>query len=468
MLTHAHIKNFKAWKDTGNIRLAPLTLIFGGNSAGKSSLGHLLLALKQTALSSDRKRAFHVGDPASLIDLGTFADCLHGHDLSRKLDFSLRWKTSTPIQVINSVRPDETFTGKELALNVTLRSEKNEQPGVERMRYELFEGPTQDTEQFLLGIEHGHGTKGVTLNANPLKLVKVPGRAWPLNGPEKFYRFSDATLARFQNAGFLVDFSLETERMLDSIYYLGPLRSHPKRIYSWSGETPPDVGMLGEYSVAAVLAAEAEGRKLSRGKRHRQSSFSQFLAKWLKELGVIHSFKVEPVSSGRKEYEVLLKTHAESPEVKLTDVGFGVSQVLPALVQAFYAPKNSTVWMEQPEIHLHPQVQAHLADAFICAVQAWEGGKPRNVQLIVESHSEHFLNRLQRRVAEGSISPEDIAIYFAKRSGKTTELEPLEIDLYGDIQNWPDNFFGDEMEDAVARTTAAMKTKIAQRGRSKS
>ncbi|WP_156173795.1 AAA family ATPase [Cupriavidus basilensis] len=75
MLNHLHIKNFKAWKDTGPIRLAPLTVIFGANSAGKSSLGHLLLALQQTARSTDRKRALHLGDTSSLIDLGTFADC---------------------------------------------------------------------------------------------------------------------------------------------------------------------------------------------------------------------------------------------------------------------------------------------------------------------------------------------------------------------------------------------------------
>lgn len=85
------------------------------------------------------------------------------------------------------------------------------------------------------------------------------------------------------------------------------------------------------------------------------------------------------------------------------------------------------------------------------------------MQLIVESHSEHFLNRLQRRVAEGLIAPQDIAIYFAKRSGKTAELEPLELDQYGNIQNWPAHFFGDVMADAVARTTAAMKTKMAER-----
>jgi predicted ATPase len=95
-------------------------------------------------------------------------------------------------------------------------------------------------------------------------------------------------------------------------------------------------------------------------------------------------------------------------------------------------------------------------------VQAWEGGQPRNVQLIVESHSEHFLSRLQRRVAEGVIAPEDVAIYFCKRSGKSAELQPLELDLYGNIQNWPDNFFGNEMEDIAARTTAAMDRKIAE------
>lgn len=461
MLTKARIKNFKAWRDTGDIRLAPLTVIFGGNSAGKSSLGHLLLALKQTALLSDRKRALHVGDPTSLVDLGTYQDCLYGHDISRKMEFALQWRTNEFLNVVNSLDPKEKYKGKEIALNVTFKTGKANQPEVEKLGYSLLDG-----DAIPLQIEHTHLDSKVTLKAKPLNLVKVTGRVWPLDAPEKFYRFSDATLARFQNARFLTDFALETERVLNSIYYLGPLRSHPKRIYSWSGETPPDVGMQGEFSVAAVLAAEAEARKLSRGKGRKQDTFAKFLADWLKTMGVIHSFKVEPVAAGRKEYEVLLKTHADAPEVKLTDVGFGVSQVMPALVEAFYAPKNATVWMEQPEIHLHPQVQAHLADAFICAVQAWEGGQPRNVQLIVESHSEHFLNRLQRRVAEGVIAPKDIAIYFAKRSGKSAELEPLELDLYGNILNWPDNFFGDEMEDAVARTTAAMKTKMAERAQS--
>lgn len=152
---------------------------------------------------------------------------------------------------------------------------------------------------------------------------------------------------------------------------------------------------------------------------------------------------------------MLVKIHSGASEVKITDVGFGVSQVLPALVEAFYCSANSVIWIEQPEIHLHPQVQAELADVFISAIKSRENGKERNVQLIVESHSEHFLNRLQRRVAEGEISPDDVAIYFCKRSGKAAELEPLQVNLYGDIENWPPDFFGDEMADLTARTLAA-------------
>ena len=458
MLTRARIKNFKAWRDTGDIRLAPLTVIFGGNSAGKSSMGHLLLALKQTALLSDRNRSLHLGDPSSLIDLGTFADCLHGHDTSRKLEFSLQWKLSSTLRVKNTLEPTETYEGDELSLDAVLKAGRAEQPEIERIRYALIKDGQQTLE-----IDHYRGLSDVSLKAKPLRLTKTVGRTWSLDPPEKFYRFAGATLARFQNAGFLSDFSLETERMLNALFYLGPLRSHPERIYTWSGETPPDVGMRGESAVAALLAAESDGRKLNRGRKQRQSAFAPFIAEWMKELGVIYSFTVKPVAKGRKEFEVLIRTHADAPEVKLTDVGFGISQVLPALVEAFYAPRNSTVWMEQPEIHLHPQVQAHLADAFISAVQAWEGGQPRNVQLIVESHSEHFLTRLQRRVAEGVIGPQEVAIYFCKRSGKSAELEPLQLDLYGNIENWPDNFFGNEMEDIAARTTAAMQRKISER-----
>jgi predicted ATPase len=462
MLKSIRIQNFKSWQDTSTIRLAPLTVIFGANSAGKSSLGHLLLALKQTALSTDRKRALNLGDATTPIDLGSFADCLYAHDLSKNLVFDIGWQMPHPLQVWDALNRKDSFSGDELALHARLSADsRTKQPQTEEVKYKLSESGKVALEARLFKKTSGK----FDLECTQLHLVRATGRAWPLDEPEKFYRLSETSIARFQNAGFLTDFALQAEAMLRGINYLGPLREHPRRMYQWSGDTPEDVGQKGEFVIAAILAAQREGRKLNRGRKQLLQEFPTFIAGWLKDLGIIDSFSVRALAEGRREYEVLLKTHPSSAEVKITDVGFGVSQVLPALVQAFYCPPNSTVWMEQPEIHLHPQVQAELADVFISATQSWENNKPRDVQLIIESHSEHFLNRLQRRVAEGKIKPHDVAIYFARRAGSKTELEPLRVNLCGEIENWPENFFGDEMADLTARTVAAAQ--LRQNSRSK-
>jgi predicted ATPase len=459
MLTSIRIQNFKAWRDTNEVRLAPLTVIFGPNSAGKSSIGHLLLALKQTASYS--RRALHLGDANSLIDLGTFKDCIYDHDDTQPLSFKLRWNLPSPMQLEDHLHNRKRYSGYQLSLNVTISAGKTGQPEVAKLKYRLLD---QDKESIDFGYERKPSSKEFEFSSHLYRLVRTEGRPWPLDEPEKFYRISDKSRAKFQNADFLEDFALSVKEMIDRFYYIGPLREYPRRIYQWSGDTPEDVGSKGEYAVSAMLAAKSHDRKLNRGPKGkgRLQPFDEFIASWLKDLGIINNFSVRPIAEGRKEYEVLVKTRSNSSEVKITDVGFGVSQVLPALVQAFYCPPNSVVWMEQPELHLHPQVQSELADAFIFAIKARENGKNRNVQLIVESHSEHFLNRLLRRVAEEKIIPDEIAIYFCTLSGKTAKLVPLEVDLFGDITNWPENFFGDEMAELTARTVAAMKRRGVQ------
>ena len=455
MLTELRIQNFKAWRDTGPVRMAPLTVIFGTNSAGKSSLGHLLLALKQTARLTDRKRALHLGDLKSDIDLGTFADCIHNHELNAKLSFTLGWKPPQPVK-IRDPHAEVTYSGESLRLQASLRADQRGLPELESFRYEVLA-----KNQTALTIDHGLGRDGKpALSVTPMRLVMKQGRKWPIEAPEKFYRLSDVTLARYQNADALALLPLEMERLLEGLIYLGPLREPPRRTYHWAGDTVPDVGVRGEYAIAALLSATDAKRELNRGKKQRRQRFDGFIAAWLKDLGVIDSFAVRPIAKGRKEYEVVVRTRPNAPDVKLTDVGFGVSQVLPALVQAFYAPPHSTVWMEQSEIHLHPRVQAELADALISAVQAHENGSPRNVQLIVESHSEHLLLRLQRRVAEGKVRPEEVAIYFVHDEPAGAAIEELKLDFYGEIENWPDGFFGDDLGEITARTSAAMQRRI--------
>jgi predicted ATPase len=110
--------------------------------------------------------------------------------------------------------------------------------------------------------------------------------------------------------------------------------------------------------------------------------------------------------------------------VLIADVGFGVSQVLPVLVLCYYVPEGSILLLEQPEIHLHPAVQAGLADVFAEVV------KERRVQIILESHSEHLLRRLQRRVAEEQLPSDQVALYFTAIENGASRLERLQLDPF--------------------------------------
>ena len=263
-------------------------------------------------------------------------------------------------------------------------------------------------------------------------------------------------MSSYQNADFLADFELAYENMMDSVYYLGPLREYPRREYHWAGSSPDDVGQRGERAVDAILAATLRGETRSLGFRKRGKPFQGMIAYWLSELGLIRDFRLEEIAKGTNLYRAIVRTFSSRVPTALTDVGFGVSQVLPALVLLYYVPEGSTVLMEQPEIHLHPAVQSGLADLMLSVAKA------RNVQIIVESHSEHLMRRLQRRVAEEETSAEDVKLYFVSTERGTAHIADLELNKWGEIENWPENFFGDEMGEIAAIAKASLRRRMEQ------
>lgn len=448
MLTRLRFKNFKAWQDSGDIRLAPLTVLFGTNSAGKTSIPQLLLMMKQTAASSDRQRALQLGDDRSLVDLGVYHDIVHGHDLARPVVLELDWNLGEALAVEDPVS-GLSYSGNSLGFRVEIEGDKRDQPTVKAFSYLLSKdgAPVLDVE-----MRRQDESKKFELVSEHYRLLRHPGRVWPLPEPLRFYGFPDEVTAYYQNTAFASDLVLEFERRLSSLFYVGPLRDYPSRLYLWSGEVPEHVGGKGEHAIEAILAAH--GRTFNFAPRGRTRNLAELVADRLKSMGLISDFRVTALGKHRKEYEVLVKTGPQMPEVKLTDVGFGVSQVLPVVVECFYVPSRSVVIFEQPEIHLHPRVQAELADLFVDAIRAREGAERRDCQFIIESHSEHFLKRLQRRIAEEQLSADDAALYFVHSDNGAARLEHLDVDAFGNIRNWPANFFGDEMEDLVARTEA--------------
>jgi predicted ATPase len=178
------------------------------------------------------------------------------------------------------------------------------------------------------------------------------------------------------------------------------------------------------------------------------------VAEWLKKLGLVSEFQLKPIDGMKRFYEPRVKVGSEQTDNSLIDVGFGISQVLPVITQLFSVPEHSIVLLEQPELHLHPSAQAGLADLFL------EVAETRHLQLIIESHSEHLLARLQRRIAESEnafASPEHIKMYFCEPGEEGSTIQPVEVDRFGQIANWPKNFFGDISGDLEAMSRAGLK-----------
>ncbi|MEJ2705343.1 MAG: DUF3696 domain-containing protein [Sedimentisphaerales bacterium] len=448
MITKLQVKFFKSWEDTGPLRFAPLTGFFGTNSSGKTSLLQLFLMLKQTVESLDRKRVLHTGDDFSIVDLGTFPDLIHCHRTDAALEVSISWNLLKTLKIKDPQQKDKNlFEGKDLTFHVQIEG-KTGIPTVKEFSYS-YAGNT-----FGMRMHSTNGKKpksGYDLITDPYHSIRQPGRPWPLPSPMKFYGFPDQASGFFQNVGFLSEIVLELEGLFGRIKYLGPLRDNPKRIYTWAGEAPSDVGRKGELAVAAILAAREKGPYISPGRKRKRRGLEETIARWLRDMGIIDSFSVKRIGKARKDWEVLVQKTEQSPEVLITDVGFGLSQVLPVLVLCYYVPEGSVLLLEQPELHLHPSAQSWLADIFIDVVEN------RNVQIIVESHSEHFVRRLQLRLAEKKISPDKTALYFLEMRNSASHSEKLDVDLYGNINNWPKDFFGDEMGETIARTEVAME-----------
>jgi predicted ATPase len=443
MLTHLQIRNFKAWADTQGIRLAPLTVFFGANSSGKSSINQLLLMLKQTVQSQDRNIVLNLGDKTSLIELGTFWDIVHQDN--ERIAFELEWQLAKDKEIKN-LHYNQYFKGNLIKFSAEIGLPNKTFMVVHQMSYQLGE-LSKNGLKVQMKREDNDAQK-YSLTAFPYDLF--PTQSALLPHPIHFYGFPSEVSTQYKNADFVYDMALALEKRLQHIYYLGALREPPQRYYIHSGDIPESVGGRGERAIDAILAASDKMISLD------SLPFEAKIADWLKKMGLIESFEIKPVTQKRRDYEVLIKTLALTNKVNLTEVGFGISQVLPVLVQCFYAAQGSTTIIEQPEVHLHPSAQAVLADLFIEALSA-KDDKGNNIQLIIESHSEHFLRRLQRRIAEQKISPSDTAIYFCEMNASGSILKPLEIDDYGNIKNWPEKFFGDEIGDMTAMTEAAIK-----------
>ena len=545
MLRSIQLENFKAFGQKTIIPLAPITLIFGQNSSGKSSILQSLNLLKQTRESRDVEALLLPRTESGFADLGSFQEMLFDHELSRtltiRLDVALTGNQREYGMVPRFLRRAKTvglefsFSRKKSEDEITLegfklcgedinghvavfekcamprdmrryagvpyRSERRR--GMELLRaarctqivndptywkpaYEwsvqertrlldmlvdarktfqedrdtpamrgLFDDEEQAAEgrgRLLAALEDyiqfvssdfsydDYVQRMIREQLN--QVIALDGFIPTLSGRPDGDQGLDSILNRaLGRPGMRRDWSLDigassifagraVEQSLGSLFPLGPFRKPPSRWYIFTGTTPQDVGYQGHLLPDLLF---------------RQSELRANTNEWLRKLDIGYEIKLRHLGDRLSDlFELrLVDTRRKKPvEVGLSDVGFGISQILPLVVQSL-AATDQIISVEQPEVHIHPRLQADLGDLLIEAIQ-----EPRRNQFIIETHSEHLALRLQRRVREKKLPPKDISVVYVSRGPTGATVQPLRLDEEGDfIDDFPGGFFPERLRE---------------------
>lgn len=511
MLRRIALKNFKAFEHLEELELRPLTVFCGPNAVGKSSVIQALLMIRQT-IDAPRPEAWS-GDlvtDGKHVSLGDYVDVVFGHDLGRNLTIAL----TVPVPVSNprSFRKDGFWkvpvlltlqlecgipyyrAGKGMWEDALLSS------AVPELNHLRLTARTEDGQELVtvdagqetfgdvyvalaFGKDMGHadrhfyardgafGLRGLEFNGRFIETTPDYGHA--LETDDQSGERLDASSRRIEYPTFsLTDWTDDcgaeemvglVSRMLNevtsslTVHYVDPAREAPQRYYDVDVHSMSAGAGRGQHDWKAGLAfGSPEVRKPqepdSRNVAIFGGSLDDTIESWLSYLGLPH---VHPVLEGRDFRVMVSSPYADECSVSVADTGYGVSQVLPVLL-AGAARRDEILVLDQPELHLHPKLQTGMAD-FAIAVSETR-------QVLVETHSDHFVNRIVRRVVEGQISSDDVAVYFFTPTSDGPHVEMVEVDPTFGIKNWPLGFFDDYADEQEAIIRASLKRR-AEEGR---
>ena len=358
------------------------------------------------------------------LDLGSFPSILHKHDLRRSLgiDVHFAFLDTREAKVSMTFSPSDEDPS---ALSPTSSY-------LSKVKYELY----NDTEK-TLDTELHYDFSNSTWRTQTLQKTSAEER--------------DDT--RFASLFFLPPLIVDSkvhfdgqltqvwfEDHLNAIAYLGPLRSAPERLYGLSSGALTSPGTRGEHAPQVLY--------------HDKEAVSH-VNTWFNKLGIPYILKVLPMQEvaliGERVAITLVDKRTNTP-VTLLDVGFGVNQVLPILIEAVSSGHRirgePVVCVEQPEIHLHPKLQAELAELFVTTSQS---GK----QWIIETHSELLILRMQRLIREKRLDATDLSVIYVDPNDPDVEgsaVKQLGLDECGDfVSDWPDGFFEESYHEMIPR-----------------
>jgi hypothetical protein len=479
VITELTIANFKAFGETQRVPIRPITLIFGANSSGKSSLIHGLLLARHVWQQGGDPNAQLLRGLAESVDLGGFQQFVFGQDNQRKVRLGMEFSLpSNASSILLRAAPDRVIrveielTGtdvkdphgppvtasisilngeSELARLITIGEGRLRIAGCrelitrldrsETVRLLREEMPAVVLDKILESIEETVISDGVMPGSGHL-LPRIPKEELTLREYLGDREYENQFTPRKEEVWHDFRFFLSglSKQFSEPLAYLGPLRYHPPRRLAepqtqdraWSSGGGAAWWELQETDSArananAVLARLGIGCKLD-------------VRRWS-----------DTARAGRAFKELVL-VDPHGCLLSARDVGVGVSQVLPvALLTSTQC--RSVIAIEQPEIHLHPALQAELGDVFIGSAL----GERKNT-LLLETHSEHLILRVLRRVRETTegklpagatpVRPEDVSVVFVEPTSQGSIVRQLPVTPDGDFgAPWPGGFFAERFQD---------------------
>lgn len=442
MFTYLGLKNFRAFESL-ELELAPITVLVGPNNSGKSSITSGLRVLAQTATSEDFRIPLLLNGPMG--DFGTHRDLVFQNRRGRTIGITLG---STLPQRPSSKEgsPREA----RIELNFAYRAQRREVILASSALYDtagrkvLTTSYSKESEKHIASVFVSKQDQPASpFLERKVRLIHFLVPTWQLiseharQSSQSEANMELRRMAAFGDAAYQSFFS-----GLREIEYLGPFRAIPQRTSLFSGERPARLGMDGEKAVH-MLASDY----LRRGSLKK--NLCNQIIQWFSSTGMAGDLKIRPL--GDRHFEMLIQHPITKEYENLADVGYGVSQVLPVLAGGYSLGSGQTFIVEEPEIHLHPKAQASLADFFATLYE-------RNIQCILETHSEHLIIRLQKYVATGRINPKHLLVYYVHSNGGVKSVAKLRVGRNGMfLEKWPSGFFEERLEEIEGFAKAAQE-----------
>lgn len=482
MLENISLENFKGFKNLDNMKVKPITILCGTNSCGKTSILQSILLLKQTLESQNPNQTLLLN--GRFVNLGSFENIIFEKNLDNSLVFEFTFKLNNEDEESPNYR--NTIQLRRLLIDFVpqrglLQTEdiliyikivmKTPKPKIKnRIKSKShIKGITVEQLQFTIETIDSDKQKipgasiDIQLVDNDVYTISwqnITNRIRPDEESSKDGRL--AAKCKFTNL-FLVSF-LVTEMdstsvtglsdiafafqkinylfktIFSSYSYIGPLREEPSRRYIYEEEIT-EIGVKGENAAYIYLTDKNQtisnhyfyDTKSNSFKPKKEMTLSNAMDEWLNLMNIkgLNSELVNEIV-----YLNLNSSSASKTRVSIADVGFGVSQIFPILLEGLRMPQEHTLLLEQPEIHLHPNLQMQLSDYFIAL--ALSGKK-----VMVETHSDHIINRLVRRIVEDDTGTlkDLIGIYFISATDSGSVYEEVCIDENFGVTNWPVDFF---------------------------